>query len=246
MRVNFTLDVLQLKSNGLKNVAKWTREFGIKSLDNYTFYDSYKEILEAMKFKELLITVPPSSIPYISLKENHENLIGNDKYYGYCVDLLQEIANVFRQDFQSDFKYIIQVAPDGQYGRLDKETGEWNGMFGELIRHHADLAIADLTATYLRETAVDFTMPFMNLGITILFKKPSAPEPEMFSFLKPFSVEVWLYLASAFLGISLLLWILSRVSPYEWQAPHSCDPDPMELVNQFSIGNSLWFTIVRC
>ena len=28
----------------------------------------------------------------------------------------------------------------------------------------ADLAIADLTITYEREQAVDFTMPFMNLG----------------------------------------------------------------------------------
>lgn len=29
----------------------------------------------------------------------------------------------------------------------------------------ADLAIADLTITYEREQAVDFTMPFMNLGM---------------------------------------------------------------------------------
>ena len=33
----------------------------------------------------------------------------------------------------------------------------------------ADLAIADLTITYEREQAVDFTMPFMNLGKKIFF-----------------------------------------------------------------------------
>lgn len=155
------------------------------------------------------------------------------------------IAEVFRKDFASDFKFVIKIVPDLKYGQPDKETGEWDGMFGQLIRHQADLAIADLTTTYLRETVVDFTMPFMNLGITILFKKPTLPEPELFSFLKPFSNEVWLYLASAYLGISLLLWILSRISPYEWTSAQSCDPEPLELVNQFSIGNSLWFTIVR-
>lgn len=32
------------------------------------------------------------------------------------------------------------------------------------IFQRADLAIADLTITYDREQAVDFTMPFMNLG----------------------------------------------------------------------------------
>lgn len=30
----------------------------------------------------------------------------------------------------------------------------------------ADLAITDLTITSERESAVDFTMPFMNLGVT--------------------------------------------------------------------------------
>ena len=34
----------------------------------------------------------------------------------------------------------------------------------------ADLAVADLTITWEREQGVDFTMPFMNLGVTILFQ----------------------------------------------------------------------------
>lgn len=33
-----------------------------------------------------------------------------------------------------------------------------------ILFQRADLAIADLTITYDREQAVDFTMPFMNLG----------------------------------------------------------------------------------
>ena len=37
----------------------------------------------------------------------------------------------------------------------------------------ADLVVADITITYEREQGVDFTMPFMNLGVTILYKKPN-------------------------------------------------------------------------
>ncbi len=33
--------------------------------------------------------------------------------------------------------------------------------------------VADITITYEREQGVDFTMPFMNLGVTILYKKPN-------------------------------------------------------------------------
>lgn len=34
----------------------------------------------------------------------------------------------------------------------------------------ADLAMASMTINYARESVVDFTKPFMNMGIGILFK----------------------------------------------------------------------------
>ncbi len=50
--------------------------------------------------------------------------------------------------------------------------GNWNGMIGELVRHEADLAISSLTITLVREQAVEFSLPFMNLGISIMVYKP--------------------------------------------------------------------------
>ena len=40
-------------------------------------------------------------------------------------------------------------------------------MSSEIVLQEADLAITDLTITSEREGAVDFTMPFMNLGTTL-------------------------------------------------------------------------------
>ncbi len=45
-------------------------------------------------------------------------------------------------------------------------------MIGELVRHEADLAISSLTITLVREQAVEFSLPFMNLGISIMVYKP--------------------------------------------------------------------------
>ena len=72
------------------------------------------------------------------------------------------------------------------------------------------MAITDLTINYEREEAVDFTMPFMNLGISILYKKPQKQAPSLFSFLSPLSLEVWMYMVTAYLGVSVLLYILAR------------------------------------
>ena len=37
--------------------------------------------------------------------------------------------------------------------------------------------------------------------------------------------------------------ITSRFSPYEWDNPHPCKEEPEVLVNDFSLLNSMWFTI---
>lgn len=52
----------------------------------------------------------------------------------------------------------------------DPETGEWNGIVRQLMDRRADLAVASMTINYARETVIDFTKPFMNLGIAVLFK----------------------------------------------------------------------------
>ena len=76
----------------------------------------------------------------------------------------------------------------------------------------ADLAIADLSITYEREKAVDFSNPFMTLGISILYRKPKKEDPELFSFMSPLSLDVWIYMVFAYFIVSILLFILARYS----------------------------------
>nr|XP_053638564.1 glutamate receptor ionotropic, kainate 2-like [Cherax quadricarinatus] len=171
------------------------------------------------------------------LRETSVQMTGNDRYEGFCVDLIQEISVVL------GFNYTIRIAADGAHGKCDEQTRSWNGMIGELLDQKADLAIGDLTITYEREQVVDFTMPWMNLGITILYRKPTKKPPNLFSFLSPLSLDVWLYMATAYLGISLLLFVLARFSPYEWSDPHPCDQSSDKLDNEFSLLNCLWFCI---
>ena len=84
------------------------------------------------------------------------------------------------------------------------------------LAQKADIAVADLTITYEREAAVDFTMPFMSLGIGILYKKHKKEPPKLFSFMSPLAMDVWIYLITSFLGVTLFLFFVARFSPYEW------------------------------
>ncbi|CAG0923707.1 unnamed protein product [Notodromas monacha] len=194
-------------------------------------------LLSPCAMLEQWVSRGPQTPPYVMWKENKDDLVGNDKFEGFCIDLIHEISNILQ------FNYTFRLVKDGKYGSRDKETGEWNGMIRELLDREADLATADLTISYEREEAVDFTMPFMNLGIGILYKKPAKKAPNLFSFLSPLSLDVWIYMATAYLGVSVMLFVIARFTPYEWDNPHPCVQNPPALENQFSLLNSLWFTI---
>lgn len=47
-------------------------------------------------------------------------------------------------------------------------------------------------------------------GISILFRKPEEKEPDLFSFLSPLSTDVWIYMATAFLAVSIMLFLQAR------------------------------------
>lgn len=115
--------------------------------------------------------------------------------------------------------------------------------FTYLFSQKADIAVAALTINYIREKYIDFTKPFLNLGISILIKVPKREKPGLFSFLNPLAIEIWIYVIGAYLIVSFMIFILARFSPYEWYNPHPCNPDEDTVENSFTLSNSFWFTV---
>ncbi|NWX92679.1 GRIK2 protein, partial [Nothoprocta ornata] len=138
-------------------------------------------------------------------KKSDKPLYGNDRFEGYCIDLLRELSTIL------GFSYEIRLVEDGKYGAQEDASGQWNGMVRELIDHKADLAVAPLAITYVREKVIDFSKPFMTLGISILYRKPNGTNPGVFSFLNPLSPDIWMYILLAYLGVSCVLFVIARI-----------------------------------
>uniref|UniRef100_UPI003AAA3F00 glutamate receptor ionotropic, kainate 5-like n=1 Tax=Centroberyx gerrardi TaxID=166262 RepID=UPI003AAA3F00 len=94
------------------------------------------------------------------------------------------------------------------------------------------------------EKVIDFSKPFMSLGISILYRVHMGRKPGYFSFLDPFSPAVWLFMLLAYLAVSCVLFLAARLSPYEWYNPHPCLRERRDVLeNQYTLGNSLWFPV---
>ncbi|VDK84212.1 unnamed protein product, partial [Cylicostephanus goldi] len=118
-------------------------------------------------------------------------------------------------------------------------------MIGEILRGEAEMAVAPLTVNFRRSEVVEFTKPFLSLGISILYRVPDDHQPDLFSFLNPLSWEIWMAILSAIgttkpfpslfpkikfffsrshvtVCVTLAMYIVSRVTPYEWNLNFSC------------------------
>uniref|UniRef100_A0A8C7XYP2 Glutamate receptor n=1 Tax=Oryzias sinensis TaxID=183150 RepID=A0A8C7XYP2_9TELE len=233
LRTDFDLDIVSLKEDGLEKVGKWSASGGL----NITEVPKRKgiNITDSLANRSLVITTILEE-PYVMLKKSDRALVGNDRFEGFCIDLLKELAGLL------GFTYEIRLVPDGKYGSQD-DKGQWNGMIRELIEHRADLAVAPLTITYTREKFIDFSKPFMSMGISILYRKPNSTNSGFFSFLNPMTPDIWVYILLAYLGVSCVLFVIARFSPYEWYDAHPCNPGSDVVENNFTLLNSFWFGV---
>lgn len=166
------------------------------------------------------------------------------------------------------FTYTIHVVKDNLYGSdvwgngkflqisfKSSILGSWNGMIGELVRAEADMIVAPFTANFKRAEVIDFTKPFLSLGISILYKVPTNHQPNIFSFLNPLSLEIWISILLSICGLTLGMYLCAQITPFEWNLNFSCctahQPHPaatytsenstVQLSNNYSFWNTLWY-----
>ncbi|XP_060809791.1 glutamate receptor 1-like [Amyelois transitella] len=243
-RKNFSLQVMELTVDGdMVKVATWHDH---KRLVPLVSKFSQLKTADIYNRNKTYIVSTIEEPPYV-MRHNPEAGT-NDPYTGFCVDLTEMLAE------KLEIKYELRIVKDGKYGNENpKITGGWDGMIGELLKKEADIVVAPLTITLERETVVDFSKPFLSFDV-----KPVAgshkQDTSIFSFMLPLSKEIWLGILLSIVAVSVVLFIVSRFSPYEWRMISYTDTQSSSdhsevattkttVVNEFSFWNSLWFSV---
>lgn len=244
VRANF--DIVNLRSYGFNKVGTW-------NLVNGLVMENEKEILWSSGktdvpidtahslINQSLVIVTIEEEPFVS-KMNHPSDEGKYILSGYCIDLLKKLQEKLR------FSYEIYLVPDGNFGAQDPISKEWNGMVREILQGKAHLALASFTISSERQKVIDFTQPYLDLGLTVLVKAINDKE-DVFRFMHPFKTELWLMIGISAILVGVFLWFFSTFSPFGFYgrcvqiAHHKVPREYLKRRNTLRLSNSIWSTI---
>ncbi|CAG5132019.1 unnamed protein product, partial [Candidula unifasciata] len=178
-------------------VGSWSPYSGIRSQER-VFNNAFKDF----GGRKLLVGSIEAA-PFV-IKRKTEN---RTEFEGFCINILRELAN------KLNFTYEIIEAPDKMAGAKDG-NGSWTGVVGMVLRGEVEFGIGPLSITTQREDVIDFTIPYTEDGVGILTKRNKQDSQAMFRLFTPLQPVVWVCLGGSIIGVSLILYVINRQSPF--------------------------------
>uniref|UniRef100_A0A8C4MKQ6 Glutamate receptor n=1 Tax=Equus asinus asinus TaxID=83772 RepID=A0A8C4MKQ6_EQUAS len=149
---------------------------------------------------------------------------------GFCIDILKKLARVVK------FSYDLYLVTNGKHGK--RVRGVWNGMIGEVYYKRADMAIGSLTINEERSEIVDFSVPFVETGISVMVARSNGTVSPS-AFLEPYSPSVWVMMF-----VMCLTVVAITVFMFEYFSPVSYNQNLTSGKKSggpsFTIGKSVW------
>ncbi|XP_049557661.1 glutamate receptor ionotropic, NMDA 2C isoform X2 [Orcinus orca] len=149
---------------------------------------------------------------------------------GFCIDILKKLAKVVK------FSYDLYLVTNGKHGK--RVRGVWNGMIGEVYYKRADMAIGSLTINEERSEIVDFSVPFVETGISVMVARSNGTVSPS-AFLEPYSPAVWVMMF-----VMCLTVVAITVFMFEYFSPVSYNQNLTSGKKSggpsFTIGKSVW------
>ncbi|KAH6795994.1 hypothetical protein C2S51_036980 [Perilla frutescens var. frutescens] len=220
-------DILNIGGTGVRRIGYWSNYSGLSVVPPAKLYakpaNSSNQRLYSVLWPGETTTRPRGwvfpnngkplqiAVPY---RVTYPDVVTKDKgplgAKGYCIDVFEAAIE------------LLQYAVPHQY--IMYGDGKRNPSFGNLVNDVAqnkyDAAVGDVTITTNRTRIVDFTQPFMESGLVVI-----APVKEVkskpWSFLMPFSWQMWAVTGIFFLFVGTVVWILEHRTNIEFRGPPS-------------------------
>ncbi|GAA6110826.1 glutamate receptor, ionotropic, N-methyl D-aspartate 2Ca [Tachysurus ichikawai] len=177
-----------------------------------------------------------NTVPCRRQSNKTETIVGDTEPYtklcckGFCIDILKKLSRNIK------FSYDLYLVTNGKHGKLVR--GVWNGMIGEVVYKRADMAIGSLTINEERSEIIDFSVPFVETGISVMVARSNGTVSPS-AFLEPYSPAVWVMMFVMCLTVvAVTVFVFEYFSPVGYNRSLVSAKDPGGPT--FTIGKSVW------
>ncbi|XP_043710312.1 glutamate receptor 2.8-like [Telopea speciosissima] len=143
---------------------------------------------------------------------------------GFCIEVFSNITS--RLPFGLPYEFL-------PYPINGTVLESYDDLIYQIYLNNFDAAVGDVSILFNRSNYVDFTLPYTDSGVTMVVAMQDNLEKELWLFLKPLSLELWLVTLGGFVCIGVVVWILE----------HKINPEFGDSRRQ-QIQSSIWFSFL--
>ncbi|EOY29255.1 Glutamate receptor [Theobroma cacao] len=117
---------------------------------------------------------------------------------GYCIDVFYAV--MVAMPYVVTYEFIPFATPDG------KSAGTYDDLIFQVYNGTYDAVVGDTTIVANRSQYVDFTLPYIESGVSMFVPIRDNRRKNAWVFLKPLTWDLWLTSACFFLFIGFVVW----------------------------------------
>ncbi|KAH6790011.1 hypothetical protein C2S51_005017 [Perilla frutescens var. frutescens] len=141
---------------------------------------------------------------------------------GFCIDVFEEVMKSMQYTVQFDY-----IPFDNSY---ENSTGyHYDDLIHQLFLKKYDAVVADITMSATRSQEVDFTIPYIESGISTVVLVED--KKNAWIFMQPLTIGLWLTIGAFFLFTGFVVWALEHRVNEEFRGP------PLQ-----QVGMIFWFS----
>ncbi|XP_073158633.1 glutamate receptor 2.2-like [Henckelia pumila] len=225
-------EIVNVVGPGVRVVGYWTKKYGIVRELNFTdagtkTYSTSKSNLGSVIWpgdkmypskgwviptsgKKLKVGVPfkIGFTEFVRVTWNPDN---SSTVEGYCIDVFDAVMAAL--PYGVPYEYVPFSTSD------HKRAGTYNDLTYQVNLGNYDAVAGDVTILANRSQYVDFTLPYMASGVSMVVPIKEDKSKNAWVFIKPLTWELWLASFCSFVFIGVLIWILEHRINEDFRGP---------------------------
>ncbi|KAE8673839.1 Glutamate receptor 2.9 [Hibiscus syriacus] len=142
---------------------------------------------------------------------------------GYCIDIFDAV--MAKMPYPVAYEYVPFATPEG------KTAGSYNDLVDQVYYGNYDAVVGDVTIVANRSLYVDFTLPYIESGVSMLVPIRDNKKKNAWVFLHPLTPALWVTSACFFVLVGFVVWVLEHRINEDFRGPPA-----------HQVGTSFWFS----